>query len=196
MNDATIKAILDSGKLGEPLSKDQVMSRSVSGNNVDYIEGHNVIRNANRIFNFDGWSYEVTSLILTPCPDNEKGNKVVSAQAIVKMFALGSWREDVGYGEGIARKIPAANESAGKQAVTDGLKRAARTFGDQFGNGLYDKRWDHVWEPDVDVGVLAEIKAAKTVKELERIYKTAPGGRTTYSKIISARKVDIQRGKA
>ena len=53
-------------------------------------------------------------------------------------------REDVGFGTGIAKEYAGAHESAGKEAVTDGLKRAFRTFGNQFGNALYDKSQKNV----------------------------------------------------
>ena len=49
-------------------------------------------------------------------------------------------REDIGCGNGVSKSSFDAHELAGKEAVTDGLKRAFRTFGEQFGNGLYDKR--------------------------------------------------------
>jgi DNA repair and recombination protein RAD52 len=57
-------------------------------------------------------------------------------------------REDVGYGTGIARDYASAHESAGKEATTDALKRAFRTFGNQFGNALYDKTQKNVDRPN------------------------------------------------
>ena len=44
-------------------------------------------------------------------------------------------REDVGFGTEIARQFADAHESGAREAVTDGLKRALRSFG----NALYDK---------------------------------------------------------
>jgi len=161
-------------KLSEPLDRDIVFSRKVSGRDVQYIEGHAAIRNANKCFGFDGWAYEISQLILTPCGENKNGNKVVSAQAIIKVTALDVLREDVGYGEGIAKSLPAANESAGKEAVTDGLKRALRSYGDQFGNGLYDKRFDHTWIPEPDEEIMNKIDACKTKAEIRATYKKIP----------------------
>jgi hypothetical protein len=40
----------------------------------------------------------------------------------------------------VADETPEAHEAAYKGAVTDALKRALRHFGNQFGNGLYDRR--------------------------------------------------------
>ncbi|MDK2063130.1 Rad52/Rad22 family DNA repair protein, partial [Aliarcobacter butzleri] len=48
-------------------------------------------------------------------------------------------KEDVGFGTGISKTLADANESASKEAVTDAIKRAFRSFGNQFGNSLYDK---------------------------------------------------------
>ena len=48
-------------------------------------------------------------------------------------------REDVGFGNGIAKTLADAHESAAKEAVTDSIKRTLRSFGNQFGNSLYDK---------------------------------------------------------
>jgi DNA repair and recombination protein RAD52 len=48
------------------------------------------------------------------------------------------------YGIGIARDYASAHESGGKEATTDALKRALRTFGSQFGNALYDKSQKNV----------------------------------------------------
>ena len=50
--------------------------------------------------------------------------------------------EDVGYGVGNSYNgFGDAFESAAKEAVTDALKRCLRSFGNAFGNCLYDKDW-------------------------------------------------------
>jgi len=46
-------------------------------------------------------------------------------------------REDVGWGQSSAKQ---GRELAVKEAVTDAMKRAFRTFGNAFGNSLYDKK--------------------------------------------------------
>ena len=48
-------------------------------------------------------------------------------------------RQDVGFGTGVARSLADAHENSAKEAVTDALKRSLRSFGNQFGNSLYDK---------------------------------------------------------
>ena len=53
-------------------------------------------------------------------------------------------REDVGAGHGYDVDCGLAHESAIKEAVTDALKRALRTFGNPFGLALYDKSRENV----------------------------------------------------
>ena len=52
-------------------------------------------------------------------------------------------REDVGFGTGIAKTLADAHEGGAKEAVTDAIKRTLRSFGNQFGNSLYDKSRQH-----------------------------------------------------
>lgn len=56
-------------------------------------------------------------------------------------------REDVGFGTGIDKTLAQAHEGAAKEAVTDALKRAMRSFGNQFGNSLYDKSRKQTQQP-------------------------------------------------
>lgn len=110
---------------------------------LSYIEGHTVKRHANEIFGFDGWDYQLDRVQEVYCGDHldrktkeVKGRKVVyTAQVRVKVGDL--VREDVGYGSGYGQDDGDATEGAIKEAVTDALKRALVSFGDQFGLGLY-----------------------------------------------------------
>ena len=57
--------------------------------------------------------------------------------AVVKVSVPGApSRTDVGF-QPVTDDSPEGHETAFKGAVTDGLKRALRSFGDRFGNGLY-----------------------------------------------------------
>jgi hypothetical protein len=59
-----------------------------------------------------------------------------------EITAMGAIAQDVGYGIGQSYSSFAdAFESAAKEAVTDALKRCLRTWGNRFGNCLYDKKW-------------------------------------------------------
>lgn len=109
-----------------------------------YLEGYYVINNANRIFGFDGWSFYTQYELMKsfPLPANAKGTKrgMVTLPVSVEVFEDGSdkviTRSSVGTcvwnGEDQI-------ETAIKGAETDGLKRALRMFGKQFGNDLYEK---------------------------------------------------------
>jgi len=132
-------------KLKQPLKASRVKSRSQSGRSVSYLEGYDVIDAANDIFGFDGWSYSVENI--EPLGGDEKRRLY---QAVVRVMVGGSIRSDVGHGIS-AGDSSEAQETAIKGAVTDGLKRALRSFGAQFGNSLYDKdgpelRSDHYCE--------------------------------------------------
>ncbi|CAK00077.1 hypothetical protein with COG5055 domain [Helicobacter acinonychis str. Sheeba] len=48
-------------------------------------------------------------------------------------------RQDIGFGTSVARNLADAHENAAKETVADALKRSLRTFGNQFGNSLYNK---------------------------------------------------------
>jgi DNA recombination protein Rad52 len=109
-----------------------------------YLEGWHVIAEANRIFGFDGWSYETVD---TKCV-SEAPRKIGKAQkdgwgvtytSRVRVTVHGIVREDFGAGHGYDVDAGLAHESAVKEAVTDALKRALRTFGNPFGLALYDK---------------------------------------------------------
>lgn len=134
---------MDKEKLKGSISKDQVSTREKSGIKLSYIESHLAIRNANDCFDFDGWSYEITNL-KEICRYEYKlksgmGFKV-GYEAMVKVTVGGISREDVGAGSGIATDLFDAIEGANKEAVSDAMKRALRTFGDKFGLSLYDKK--------------------------------------------------------
>ena len=105
------------------------------GGMLSYIEGHVAIDTANRIFGFDGWSYEILEVA---CIGETSGK--VAYRATVKLTVNDTVRVDVGYGDGSNKSnILAAHELALKESVTDALKRCLRSFGNQFGNSLYQK---------------------------------------------------------
>ena len=128
----------------------RVKTRQQGNISLSYLEGYDIIDTANFAFGYGNWGYEVKELIQVSEEINQNQNKVIGYKAIVtvtvfdvhhKNYVL---REDVGFGTGIARDYASAHESAGKEATTDALKRAFRTFGNQFGNALYDKSQKNV----------------------------------------------------
>ncbi len=113
-----------------------------AGRYYDYIEGHGAIAEANRIFGFGGWGYELAGdvgfrEIETVDPDTGEMRTVRAYSAPVRVTVPGAPpRTDVGF-HSVADDSAEGHETACKGAVTDGLKRALRSFGDRFGNGLY-----------------------------------------------------------
>lgn len=134
----TIKAL--SGKL-DPA---HIKPPSKFGPKGDYIEGWHAIAEANRIFGFDGWSYDIHEVKCVSererlIGQQQKPGFGVTYTARVAVIVSGIQRVDVGAGHGYDLDCGLAHESAIKEAVTDALKRALRTFGNPFGLALYDK---------------------------------------------------------
>lgn len=119
----------------------------------EYVDAYHVICEANRIFGHDGWSYTITSLM--QCSRVEAADKRGDAQVrvayrcTVVAEAGGVRREGAAVGTGMAKPENEgdAHESAVKEAETDALKRALRSFGNTFGLALYDKTKANVSVP-------------------------------------------------
>ena len=129
--------------LAQPLDPQLISQRKGrGGRKFDYVEGHTAIDQANRIFGFGGWGYElVGDVTLRPIEqtDSRTGEVTTTAaySAVVRVTVPGApSRTDVGF-QPVADESPEGHETAFKGAVTDALKRALRSFGDRFGNGLY-----------------------------------------------------------
>ncbi len=129
--------------LEQPLDPALVSQRQGRANrSYDYIEGHTVIDQANKIFGYGGWGYELVgdvSLRRIEKVDVSTGELRVTFaySAPVRVSVNGApSRTDIGF-HIVAEDTPEGHDTACKGAVTDGLKRALRSFGDRFGNGLY-----------------------------------------------------------
>ena len=129
--------------LGQPLDPALVSQRKGrKGRVFDYIEGHVVISQANSIFGYGGWGYELVgdvTLRQIETVDPETGElKTVSVyMAPVRVTVAGALpRTDLGF-HAVTDETPDGHDTALKGAVTDGMKRAFRSFGVQFGNGFY-----------------------------------------------------------
>lgn len=131
-------------ELNKPLLKSHVQPAQKFGPKGDYLHGWFVIEEANRIFGWDGWSYQIVALDVVFEGPREIGQAKkpgfgVTYTCRVRLGVGGIAREDVGAGHGYDVDCGLAHESAIKEAVTDALKRALRTFGNPFGLALYDK---------------------------------------------------------
>jgi len=129
--------------LAQPLDPQLVSQRKGrGGRQFDYIEGHTAIDQANKIFGFGGWGYELVgdvTLRTIEQTDSRTGEVTRSDaySAVVKVSVPGApARTDVGF-QPVTDNSAEGHETAYKGCVTDALKRALRSFGDRFGNGLY-----------------------------------------------------------
>ena len=129
--------------LGQPLEPSLVSQRKGrAGRNFPYLKGHVAIDQANEVFGFGGWGYEPVGdvtlrQIETVDPRTGEVKRIHAYSATVRVTVPGaSPRSDVGF-HTVADESGEGHETAFKGAVTDGLKRALRSFGDRFGNGLH-----------------------------------------------------------
>ncbi len=129
--------------LAQPLDPALVSRRrGRAGRAYDYIEGHTVIDQANRIFGFGGWGYELIGepalrRIESVNPKTGEVKASLAYSAPVRVSVVGAQpRADIGF-HAVAEDTPEGHDTAIKGAVTDGMKRALRSFGGRFGNGLY-----------------------------------------------------------
>ena len=130
-------------KLDQPLDPALVSQRKGrKGRVFDYLEGHVVISQANSIFGYGGWGYELVGdvtlrQIETVDPETGELKSVSVYTAPVRVTVAGALpRTDLGF-HAVTDETPDGHDTASKGAVTDGMKRAFRSFGVQFGNGFY-----------------------------------------------------------
>ena len=129
--------------LGQPLDPALASQRKGrGGRSFDYLEGHAVIDQANLIFGYGGWGYELAgdvTLRQVETVDTQTGEVTTASaySAPVRVTVAGALpRTDIGV-HPVAEDTLDGHDTAIKGAVTDGMKRAFRSFGVQFGNGFY-----------------------------------------------------------
>jgi len=123
-------------ELAQPLDPRRVSKRTGAGSaKLSYLETHDVIDRLNAIFGYDGW--ETSTDTLTPVGPREAPVGYTATVTITARFSDTRTVRHSDVGWGTVRKMDC--ELGAKEAVSDALKRAARKFGPQFGNDLYDK---------------------------------------------------------
>ena len=130
-------------RLGEALDAGLVSQRKGRGNrSYAYLEGRTAIDQANRVFGHGGWGYELVAPVelregesVDPRTGEAKPWRAYTATVRVTVPGSSS-RTDIGF-QAVADETVEGHETAHKGAVTDALKRALRSYGDQFGNSLY-----------------------------------------------------------
>lgn len=131
--------------LSYDLDPSRIKKRDKNNVSLSYLEGHDIIETANKIFGYGNWSYKISTLEHVSQETNQNQNIVICYKAIVNVVvhdlahSKHVSREDVGFGTGISKSLSDAHEGGAKEAVTDAIKRCFRSFGNQFGNSLYDK---------------------------------------------------------
>ncbi len=122
--------------------------RGEGGRMLAYVEGHEVISQMNCIFGWQCWSSKVVSFATDYADVSNGGKWSVGVAATVRVTVQRKpggnevSHEDVGYGT--MENAPSrgkAMEKCRKEAVTDGLKRAARQFGNATGGCLYNREY-------------------------------------------------------
>ncbi|QNI44841.1 hypothetical protein SynRCC2555_01055 [Synechococcus sp. WH 8101] len=135
--------------LAAPLDRAKVRQREQGRMRVSYLEGWQVIAEANRIFGFDGWDRLTLNASCVaeherPVGRDRKSGWGVTYTARVRIVVIAGERclirEGSGAGHGIDLDQGLAHESALKEAETDATKRALMSFGNAFGLALYDKQ--------------------------------------------------------
>lgn len=151
--------------LNVPPAGKMIAHREGQGKSLAYLEGFYVIATLNDIFGPDGWErgYAGKGLQIIDKDTEEVEVKDRYTQEVtVKtrytvvviceyyVAAGGHMAEDVGFGNGISyHSYLDCYELAVKEAVTDAMKRCARSLGNAMGNCLYDKdgKGDYSDEP-------------------------------------------------
>jgi hypothetical protein len=141
---------------------------------LSYLEGWQVIAEANRIFGFDGWQRETIDVRCVSERERTIGQKQnpgwgVTYTCRVRItvgHAMGAVviREGTGAGHGIDADLGLAHESAIKEAETDAMKRALMTFGNPFGLALYDKEQREVMSTEELPADLLQANAIQSAK--------------------------------
>ncbi|WP_130128975.1 RAD52 family DNA repair protein [Synechococcus sp. WH 8101] len=135
--------------LAAPLDRAKVRQREQGRMRVSYLEGWQVIAEANRIFGFDGWDRLTLNASCVaeherPVGRERKSGWGVTYTVRVRIVVIAGERclirEGSGAGHGIDLDQGLAHESALKEAETDATKRALMSFGNAFGLALYDKQ--------------------------------------------------------
>lgn len=151
-----------SEQLQKPLDSRHVKPPKKFGPKGSYIEAWHAQAEANRIFGHGGWCQEVIQSECVMQAEREIGQNKdagwgVTYTARVRITVGEVVKEDFGAGHGYDRDLGLAHESAIKEAVSDAIKRALKSFGNPFGLALYDKEQTNV----VDGAQADRLEAAK-----------------------------------
>jgi DNA recombination protein Rad52 len=129
--------------LERKLAAEEIATRAgPKGVKLAYIETHRAIELANFVFQYNGWSSSIQNITQDYMED--KGGKFNCGLSAIIRITLkdGCYHEDIGYGTSVnSPDRGTALEKAKKEAVSDGLKRTLRLFGNGLGNSIYDQNY-------------------------------------------------------
>ena len=187
--------------LGQPLDPALVSTRKGrAGRTFSYIEGHTAISEANRVFGYGGWGYELVGDVALREIENvdpKTGEvKLIRAySAPVRVTVPGAPpRTDIGF-HAVTEETAEGHETAAKGAVTDGMKRALRSFGDRFGNGLYGDQSPPTGSPrpqrvpaQANNNRSGQTQANRPVRQAQSLPSTGSRGRRSESQVQMLRR--------
>lgn len=178
MNESTAQEIATlQARLNKQLGPEFISTRAgPGGGKVAYIAAEKVINLANEVFGFNGWSSSIQQVQIDFVDESASSGKISLGLSIIVRVTLkdGTFHEDIGYGSiENAKGKAAAFEKAKKEAATDAMKRALRTFGNLLGNCLYDK--DYLQK----IGKLKVVPAKWDIEKLHRHADYAPAAAKT-----------------
>ena len=122
--------------LKQSLEPNRIRSREAGFGAVEYLPAHDVIRRANEIFGFGGWSGHIIDL-QQELREQRDGKWTVVYRCVYEVKVGERTQQDVGVGVSTRETLADAVENAIKFAASDGIKRSLRAWGDQFGLSLY-----------------------------------------------------------
>ncbi|MDE3076200.1 MAG: hypothetical protein KGJ86_12300 [Chloroflexota bacterium] len=130
--------------LTQPLDRKLIRRRKSGGRLIAYVEGHQAINQANRIFGPANWGAELVGPVayrpMAATHPEREPSPVGMYSATVRVQVRGCLpKSDAGSGFALDDS-PDSHDTALKTAVTDAMKRSLRHFGEAFGNGLYERR--------------------------------------------------------
>ena len=72
--------------LSQELDSNRIKTREKGNISLSYIEGHDVIETANKVFGFANWSYSISKLEQVSQEQNQNQNHVICYKAIVQVL--------------------------------------------------------------------------------------------------------------
>ncbi len=147
-----------------------------NGRRLSYLEGHYVIDRLNKVFGHLNWGKEILDVkeVVNKTTRGEFPAYLVRVKLTVQVplndgSGLFKFIVKEGYGYGSDKSPQNAHELAIKEAVTDGLKVAAKDLGMSLGLALYDRTQENVQdEPEKEVNNDVKTRPQSDSKEISK----------------------------